>query len=91
MLKGSKNGKKPGQVILTGAELVAFRNLKNAFQSASLLYYFDLEQCIRLETDALNIGIDGILSQPNSKGRWYPVAFWLRKFLGLELNYVTPD
>ena len=41
MLKGSKNGKKLGQVALTGAELVAFYNLKEVFKSASLLYYFN--------------------------------------------------
>ena len=41
MLKGSKNRKKPGQVALTGAELVAFRNLKEAFKSVSLLYHFN--------------------------------------------------
>ncbi|OQE16552.1 hypothetical protein PENFLA_c027G03970 [Penicillium flavigenum] len=91
MMKGSKNGKKPGQVKLNDTESAAFRRLKQAFQSASLLYHFDPEKHIRLETDASNQGMGGVLSQPDDKGRWHPVAFWSRKFSGPELNYATPD
>ncbi|KAL2695022.1 hypothetical protein AAEP93_005845, partial [Penicillium crustosum] len=91
MLKGSKNGKKPGRVQLNATESMAFRQLKASFQSASLLHHFDPEKHIRLETDASNKGMGGVLSQPDSEGRWHPVAFWSRKFSGAELNYATPD
>jgi hypothetical protein len=75
MMKGSKNGKKPGQVTLNKTESAAFRNLKGAFQSASLLRHFDPEKHIRLETDTSNQGMGGVLSQPDEEGRWHPVAF----------------
>jgi hypothetical protein len=91
LLKGSKNGKKPGKVTLNEAESIAFRNLKLAFKSATLLIYFDPENPIRLETDASNQGMAGVLSQPDSEGKYRPVVFWSRKFSGLELNYATPD
>ncbi|CAP79987.1 Pc12g03600 [Penicillium rubens Wisconsin 54-1255] len=91
IIKGSKNRKKPGYVTLNKTESVAFRNLKGAFYSASLLRYFDLEKYIRLEIDTSNYGIGGVLSYPNKEGRYYPIAFYSRKFLGPELNYTTPD
>lgn len=75
MLKGSKNGKKPGRVQLNATESMAFRQLKASFQSASLLHHFDPEKHIRLETDTSNKGMGGVLSQPDSEGHWHPVAF----------------
>jgi hypothetical protein len=91
MLKGSKNGRKPGSFEFNETERAAYRGLKGAFLSASLLRHFNPENPIRLETDALNKGIAGILSQPNVGGLYRPVAFWSRKFSGPELNYATPN
>ena len=46
---------------------------------------------IRVETDASNEGMAGILSQPDADGVWHPGAFWSRRYSGPELNYATPD
>jgi hypothetical protein len=91
LLKGSKNGRKPGQVNLTLVERLAFRRLIAAFQSAPLLRHFDPSKPIRLETDASDGAMAGILSQPDESGVWHPVAFWSRKFSGAETLYGTPD
>jgi transposase InsO family protein len=91
LLKGSKNGKKPGSVQLGLYEKLAFRRLIAAFQTAPLLRHFDPQLPVRIETDASKFAMAGILSQPDEEGRWHPVAFWSRKFNGPELNYGTPD
>jgi pyoverdine/dityrosine biosynthesis protein Dit1 len=62
LLKGSKNRRKLGQVNLTLVERLAFRRLIAAFQSAPLLQHFDPSKPIRLETDASDSAIAGILS-----------------------------
>jgi hypothetical protein len=91
LLKGSKNGKKPGSVNLDQEQQEAFQRLIDAFRSAPLLRHFDPQLQIRLETDASNLGMAGILSQPDELGCYHPVAFWSRKFTGAEINYGTPD
>ena len=91
LLKGSKEGKKPGRLKFTLKEKIAFRRLIAAFQSAPLLRHFDPERAIRIETDASDKGMAGIMSQPDNKGVFHPIAFWSKKFSGAELNYSTPD
>jgi len=91
LLKGSKQGKKPGSVEFGDEERAAFQQLLEAFGSAPLLRHFDPERSIRVETDASKFGMAGILSQQDDEGVWHPVAFWSRKFSGLELGYGTPD
>jgi transposase InsO family protein len=91
LLKGSKDGKKPGNLVLPVKAKQAFRALIEAFQSAPLLRHFDQTRPIRVETDASNFAMAGILSQPDEEGRWHPIAFWSRKFNGTEVGYGTPD
>lgn len=91
LLKGSKNGRKPGAVCLSLAERLAFRRLLAAFQTAPLLRYFDPQKPIRLEPDASKYGMGGILSQPDNNNVYHPVACWSRKFTETEINYGTPD
>lgn len=91
LLKGSKQGKKPGPVEFGEGERAAFRKLLEAFRYAPLLRHFDPEKSIRVETDASKFGMAGILSQQDDGGVWHPVAFWSRKFTGAELGYGTPD
>ena len=91
LLRGSKNGKKPGSVKLSNDETQAFHRLLDAFQEAPVLQYFDPQKNIRIEPDASNLGMAGILSQPDDDGKWHPVAFWSKKFSGAELHYSTPD
>jgi transposase InsO family protein len=91
LMKGSVDGKKPGKVNLTLHERVAFRRLIAAFQSAPLLRHFDPSRPIRIETDASNGAMAGILSQPDDQGAWHLVAMWSRKFSGAETRWGTPD
>lgn len=91
LLKGSHNGRKPGDLHMNDHETTAFRQLKLAFQSAPLLTHFNPSQPIRLETDASKYGMAGILSQPDPNGKYHPVAFWSYKFKDAEINYSTPD
>lgn len=90
LLKGSKNGKKPGSVQLNERETKAFRTLLEAFTKAPLLRFFDPARPIRVETDASGFGMAGILSQLY-KEVWHPVAFWSKKFTPAERNYATSD
>lgn len=91
LLKGSVDGKKPGKVNLNLVERIAFRRLIAAFQSAPLLRHFDPLKPIRIETDASNGAMAGILSQPDELGAWHLVAIWSRKFSGAETRWGTPD
>lgn len=91
LLKGSKDGRKPGKLELAGPEKEAFRTLIDAFRSAPLLRHFDPELPIRIETDASVVGMAGIMSQPDKQGVWHPIAFWSRKFTETETRYGTPD
>jgi transposase InsO family protein len=91
LLKGSKNGRKPGSVELDERESGAFRTLLDAFKKAPLLRFFDPSRPIRIETDASGFGMAGILSQPDDRKIWHPVAFWSKKFTSTERNYSTSD
>lgn len=46
---------------------------------------------MRVETNVSNFIIASILLQPDNQGRYYPVAFWSRKFINAEQNYGTLD
>jgi hypothetical protein len=91
LTKGSKNGKKPGRITLDNKATKSFNNLLLAFQSAPVLRHFDPDRPIRLETDASQWGMAGILSQPDDQGVWHPVAFWSRKFTATESRYPVGD
>ena len=91
LTKGSKNGKKPGRITLDDKAIQSFHNLLLAFQTAPVLRHFDPERPIRLETDASQWGMAGILSQPDDQGIWHPVAFWSRKFTETESRYTVGD
>lgn len=91
LLKGMQNGRKPGSVELGIEETRAFRLLREAFTQAPLLRHFDPASHIRLETDASDFAISGIISQPSERGQYHPVAFWSRKLKGPELVYGTHD
>jgi hypothetical protein len=77
--------------LLSAEETQAFHRLLNAFQDAPVLQHFDPQKRIRIEPDASNLGMAGILSQPDASGTWHPVAYWSKKFIGAELRYATLD
>ncbi|KAJ1597314.1 hypothetical protein NDA14_003800 [Ustilago hordei] len=68
----------------------AFHKLIQAFTSAGVLQHFDYHLPTRLETDASDIAIAGVLKQEH-EGRWHPVAFYSRKMSSAEKNYEIHD
>ena len=81
-----------------------FNHLKLAFIKAPILQHFDLKSHIRIETDASDYSIGGVLSQLNLDsnkplnesnlnksdfGQWHPVAYFSRKMISIETQYET--
>jgi hypothetical protein len=47
---------------------------------------------IRLEADASNAALEGVLSQlQKDTNKWHPIAFFLKQFKGAEMHYATPN
>ena len=69
----------------------AFNQLRQAFNKAPILRYFDPECYIRIETDVSGYAIGGILSQPtlDNLGQWHPVAFYPQKMIPAKTWYET--
>jgi RNase H-like domain found in reverse transcriptase len=65
----------------------SFESLKVAFTELVTLHHFNPERLIRLETDASEYAISGILSQLTENGNWMPIAFNSRKMDKHEMNY----
>ena len=87
----SKSKKTVGSDFLTlGAKLV-FTKLRQAFLKALILYHFNSERHIRIETDVLTYAIGGVFSQLtlDDLGQWYLVAFFLRMMIPAETRYET--
>jgi hypothetical protein len=64
LLKGSKNGRKSGDLkqAWRSPQQQAFLNLLGTFQTAPLLRHYNPSLATRLETDALDVALGGILS-----------------------------
>jgi hypothetical protein len=69
----------------------AFKELKRRLVSAPLLRHFDSSLPTRLETDASDGVVAGVLSQKQSDGEWHPVAYYSQTMSGAELNYPIHD
>jgi len=65
--------------------------LKEAFNTASIVIHFDFNKEIVVETDASDIASAGRLSQPGPDGLLYPIAFFSKKHIPAECNYVIYD
>ena len=91
LLKGSKEGKKPGPLHWTDKAQKAFEGLRQAFCTAPFLRHFDPEKKLRMETDASNFALGAILSQQDNDGHWRPIAYWSRKMIPAEQNYEVHD
>ena len=97
------NTTKADPSFLTSETRAAFNCLRLAFTEASILQYFDPECHIRIETNASDYAIGGMLSQLASGTRpdrvvtktnlsqWHPVAFFFRKMIPAETWYETYD
>ena len=68
----------------------AFEELKKALQLTPVLKLADPDLPYRLETDASDRAIGGVLKQEH-EGEWHPVAFISRKLKEAEINYHTYD
>ena len=90
-LKGMQAGVKKGDFLQSDATAKAFDELREAFQKAPILVHFDPQLHLRLETDASNFGVAGIISQLQADGQWKPVAYYSRKMIAAERNYETHD
>ena len=77
-------------IFLTPEVKLVFLQVRQAFTEAPILYHFDPEHYIRIETDASSYTIVSILSQLTSEtGQWHSVAFFLRKMISAESRYKT--
>ena len=57
-----------------------------------MLQHYNPELPIRLETNASDAALEGILSQlQKDTNRWHPIAFFSRQFKGAEVYYSTPN
>ena len=89
----SKFKKMVGSDFLTPGAKLAFNKLRQAFLKAPILYHFNLERHIRIETDILGYAISRILSHLTSDdlGQWHPVTFFSHKMIPVETRYKTHD
>jgi hypothetical protein len=87
------HGGSDGKVVWKWTEAAdkAFKWLKEAFTTATILAHFDPRKRIRVETDASKFAIAAILSQLQEEGQWKPIAFWSRKLIPAETRYETHD
>ena len=71
----------------------AFDTLKRRLLEAPVLAHFGYENDTRVETDASDGVIAGVLSQKkdDASNDWHPVAFYLETLQGSELNYSIHD
>src|SRR5271155_1579727 len=94
LLKGSQNGRKTGDFSKEwrSQQQQAFLDLLGAFQTAPLLRHYDPELPIRLEADASDAALGGVLSQLQQDTKlWHPIAFFSKQFKGAETSYSIPD
>ena len=69
----------------------AFKRLKAALLSIPTLYHYHLEYDTKVETDALDGVVAGVLSQKQPNEAWCLVAFFSKVLSGSELNWEIHD
>ena len=86
--------------VLTSNPKEAFNHLKQAFTKALILWHFDLECYIRIETNVSGYVIGEVLSQLTSNQvtsngtigsniDWHPMAYFSRQIIPAETQYET--
>ncbi|KAJ1035140.1 hypothetical protein NDA18_000737 [Ustilago nuda] len=68
----------------------AFHKLIQAFTTAGVLWHFNCHLLTRLETDASDFAIAGVLKQEH-EGHWHSVVFYSQKMSSVEKNYEIHD
>ena len=69
----------------------AFGELKEKFTKELVLAVPDLDKKMRMEVDALDYVIEGVLSMKCENGRWRPVVFLSKSLNEIERNYEIYD
>ncbi|UYV83047.1 hypothetical protein LAZ67_22001955 [Cordylochernes scorpioides] len=69
----------------------AFQTLKNALVSQPVLHIYDPSKPYHLFTDASNLGISGVLKQPDEQGILHPIGYFSRKLHPYEQNYTASE
>ncbi len=87
----AKNLSSQSKSFLTSEARKTFSKLRQAFIGAPILNHFDPKRHIRIETDASDYTIGGILNQLtlDDLGQWHPVAFFSRKMISAKTRYET--
>ena len=80
-------GSPTARFVWTPEAQASFDALKLALSSAPVLRTFDPARRAVLTTDASNIAIAAILTQPDDEGHQHPVAYESRKLTAAERNY----
>src|SRR5262249_2323762 len=69
----------------------AFGVLKKLLTKAPLLRHYDYSRQTRIETDASDGVVAGVMSQLFEDGLWHPVAFYSSSMVEPEKNYEIYD
>jgi len=69
----------------------AFKELKERFTKELVLAAPDLDKKMRMEVDALDYAIGGVLLMECEDGLWRPVAFLSKSLNEMERNYEIHD
>ena len=80
-------GSPTARFLWTADAQASFDALKLALSSAPVLRTFDPARRAVLTTDASNIAVAAILTQPDNEGLQHPVAYESRKLTAAERNY----
>ncbi len=80
-------GSPTARFVWTPATQTSFDALKLALSSAPVLRTFDPNRSAVLTTDASNIAVAAILTQPDDEGHQHPVAYESCKLTTAERNY----
>ena len=75
----------------TEREEKAFKELKERFTKEPVLAASDIDEKMRMEVDALDYVMGGVLSMECEDGLWRPVAFLLKSLNETERNYEIHD
>lgn len=70
---------------------VSFDKLRNALLQLVKLYHYQPQFETKLETDASDMVVGGVMSQLHPDGKWYPLGFYSKTLSGPEINWEIHD
>jgi len=69
----------------------AFEQLRTALLQAPVLKLADVSRPFRVDTDASDFALAGVLLQEDAESQWHPVAYASRKLTAAERNYTAAE